>query len=65
MKFFNKSASKNYKNNNKNTNDHYTLEDIKNIDNFQSLLLNYNSNTQSEDGLQLLNVILLNIFETF
>ena len=65
MKFFNDNASKNYKNNNKNTNDQYTLDDIKNIDNFQSLLLNYNSNTQSEDGLQLLNVILLSIFETF
>jgi len=63
LKFFNKSASKNYKNNNKNTNDDYTLEDIKNIDNFQSLLLNYNSNTQSEDGLQLLNIFLNPRFE--
>ena len=66
MKFFNQFASQNYKNkkhSQENTNKDYTLEDIRNIDDFPNLLNFYNNG--KGDGLQLLKVILFNIVETY
>ena len=66
VQFFNQFASQKYKkkkNSQENTDKDYTLEDIRNIEDFPKLLQSYNKGT--EDGLQLLKVILFNLVETF
>jgi len=64
VKFFNQFASQNYKNkkhSQENTNKDYTLEDIRNIDDFPNLLNFYNND--KGDGLQLLKIYLNPQFE--
>ena len=58
MQFFKDNSSQKYRNK-IDYDKEYTLEDIKNIDDFPEILEHYYKHRTLEDGLQLLKVILL------